>query len=375
MLSCSDNPTGYRGQERRVTMAAQPLWESTHLLLNEINSESICLDNIKCLIRDKGVPAEEGCVRSALWSILLNIIPRQRSIWSTHLAEKQLEYSKFCDDFNIDPDSEESGPPDASDHPLSTSSSSRWKQYFEDKEMKEQIDRDVDRTHPDLNFFSGDFGGMSHRAKMSRSLFIFYKLNPGIRYVQGMNEIYAVIYYVLGSAKSKSSVDEGLLEALHGDPEVLAFFGFVNIMSEFRDNFCLQLDKSKLGISGMMNRISQLLRGFDAVLWKHLEETLQLSPQLYAFRWVTTLFTQEFVLPDLVAIWDQMIAEDGSRRDFVLRFSAAMILLQRDTLLKSDFSGAIKLLQNYPVSEVSNIIRYSLQLKDYRRIIVMDDDD
>mgnify|MGYP002390194435 CR=1 FL=1 len=31
---------------------------------------------------------------------------------------------------------------------------------------------------------------------MKRSLFIFAKLNPGLRYVQGMNELYAPIYWL-----------------------------------------------------------------------------------------------------------------------------------------------------------------------------------
>ena len=32
--------------------------------------------------------------------------------------------------------------------------------------------------------------------EMSRALFIFAKLNPGLTYVQGMNELYAPLYYL-----------------------------------------------------------------------------------------------------------------------------------------------------------------------------------
>lgn len=38
---------------------------------------------------------------------------------------------------------------------------------------------------------------------LKRILFIFAKLNPGIRYVQGMNEVLAPLYYVF-----KTDVDE-----------------------------------------------------------------------------------------------------------------------------------------------------------------------
>ena len=34
---------------------------------------------------------------------------------------------------------------------------------------------------------------------MERILFIYAKLNPGVRYVQGMNEVLGTIFYVLAS--------------------------------------------------------------------------------------------------------------------------------------------------------------------------------
>ena len=51
--------------------------------------------------------------------------------------------------------------------------------------MQEQIERDVARTHPDMHFFSGEGGAAAtRRAQMRRALFVFAKLNPGLRYVQ-----------------------------------------------------------------------------------------------------------------------------------------------------------------------------------------------
>jgi hypothetical protein len=343
----------------------------SQLLLNEINSDQIDLESLKKLVCDKGVPGEESAIRLALWSLLLKIVPKDRFEWGTYTSERHQEYSKFCQDFIINPESIDSNA--AADHPLSTQSDSQWKMYFEDKEMQEQIDRDVERTHPDLNFFSGEYNGVPHRIKMSRALFIFYKLNPGIRYVQGMNEIYAVLYYVLGSARGRSSVDDGLLQVMQKDPEVSAFFGFVNLMSEFRDNFCLQLDKSHMGIGGVLGKISHLVKSFDPILSKHLEVTLQISPHLYAFRWVTTLFTQEFDLPDVISIWDRMISDQASRSGFVIQFCASMVLLQREVLLQSDFAHAVKLLQHYPDADVATIIRYTEKLQSYKTIIILDE--
>ena len=65
---------------------------------------------------------------------------------------------------------------------------STWGQYFKDLEMMEEIDKDVKRTFPHLHFFNKDgaVGSTQHYEALKRILFIYAKLNPGIRYVQGM---------------------------------------------------------------------------------------------------------------------------------------------------------------------------------------------
>ncbi len=40
---------------------------------------------------------------------------------------------------------------------------------------------------------------------LKRILFIFAKLNPGIRYVQGMNEVLAPLYYVFKTDKDEDN--------------------------------------------------------------------------------------------------------------------------------------------------------------------------
>ena len=357
------------------------------LLLNEVNNDTINVNNLKALMCRKGIPEEETCVRSVIWKLCLEYLPPQRHLWKTVMQDKSLEYDKFCNELIVDLDKIDAGgvedgegemimkQVDTDDHPLSTDAGSVWHTYFEDKEMKEQVDRDIERTHPDLNYFSGIYGGdgLSHRSKMSRSLFLFYKLNPGIRYVQGMNELYAVLYYVFGAVEIRSKADEGLLDAVQGDPEVAAFYCFVNLMTEFRDNFCLQLDKSKLGISGMMQEISSGLKAFDNALWNHIECSLQVTPQLYAFRWVTTLLTQEFALPEVILIWDRMLGDSESMKKYLLRFCVSMVLLEREHLLQSDFAGAMKLLQNYPIDDIHILLKNAERLSIYKSIIVLNE--
>eukprot|EP00975_Prorocentrum_lima_P039139 8223762-Prorocentrum_lima.AAC.1 len=78
----------------------------------------------------------------------------------------------------------------------------------------EEIVKDVVRTYPDLHFYTSgmdsangtpealaevcerflqsivDMGSSeSHYSALARILFVYAKLNPGIKYVQGMNEV------------------------------------------------------------------------------------------------------------------------------------------------------------------------------------------
>lgn len=112
------------------------------------------------------------------------------------------------------------------DHPLSTSHNSVWKRFYDDKVIMEEIEKDVKRTRVELSFFyqaldsnrtsMEDQNRLEMQAKtkksdltqddlqnyieshidcLARVLFIYARLNSGIKYVQGMNEVIAVLYY------------------------------------------------------------------------------------------------------------------------------------------------------------------------------------
>ena len=76
---------------------------------------------------------------------------------------------------------------------------------------------------------------------MSWILFIYAKLNPGIKYVQGMNEILATLYFVFDKDNTK-------LMKSHMESDL--FFCFTHLMSEIRDWFCWTLDAEESGING-----------------------------------------------------------------------------------------------------------------------------
>lgn len=144
-----------------------------------------------------------------------------------------------------------------------------------------------------------------NQESLKNVLLIFAKLNAGIRYVQGMNEILAPLFFVFRSdPDDKNAVwskrlfyyilflvtelflwfshdylyhDVATLESLQKFAEADSFFCFVELLGGFRDNFCQKLDNSAVGIQGTLAKLSQLVAKYDAELQHHLEITTEVS--------------------------------------------------------------------------------------------------
>ncbi len=103
-------------------------------------------------------------------------------------------------------------------------------------------------------------------------------------------------------------------------------------MADLRDNFCESLDHTSTGVQGTLLRLEELLRAHDAALHKHLVEDLGLVPQMFALRWITVLFSQEFHLPDVLSLWDAILGQKD-RLDFSLHVCLAMLDMIRPALI------------------------------------------
>jgi hypothetical protein len=175
--------------------------------------------------------------RAKSWKLLLKILPfEDRTAWKEQILEQRESYYSFFDQFLRDPTQEEI---------ISLKDSSNLNSISRELnfELLEQIDRDVRRTFPDLAFFQKaiqpslncplysnrlkekrrslvnwlkhsrteqEFGVRRrtatntiptdtpdfHWESIERILYIHCMVNPGIGYVQGMNNILAPIYYV-----------------------------------------------------------------------------------------------------------------------------------------------------------------------------------
>ncbi|XP_030511335.1 TBC1 domain family member 13-like [Rhodamnia argentea] len=342
---------------------------------HEISQEEINLEKLQ-RIATMGLP-DEGGLRATSWKLLLGYLPPSRKLWEKELSENRLKYAKLKEDLLISPSefarrkNLNSGPCETEagsdvdgplrrhqiaqeDHPLSLGKASVWNQYFENTEVAEQIDRDLQRTHPDMKFFSGETViSRRHREAMRNILLLFAKLNPAIRYVQGMNEVLAPIYYVFSTDPNEQNA---------ANAEADSFSCFVRLLGDSVDHFCQQLDNSSVGILSTISRLSELLKTNDEELWRHLEFTTRVEPQFYAFRWITLLLTQEFSFQSILRIWDSLLGNPFGVQDMLLRVCCAMLLCVKSKLLRGDFIANLKLLQHYPDINIEHLLQVAMDL-------------
>ncbi|KNA25844.1 hypothetical protein SOVF_002740 isoform A [Spinacia oleracea] len=330
----------------------------------ELIQEEINLEKLQ-RIASTGIP-DGGSLRATTWKLLLGYLPPARDLWQKVLSENRLKYSKLKDEYLLSPSRLSSGEKTPSldehgdgplrrrdvsdeDHPLSLGETSVWHKYFEFTEIAEQIDRDLQRTHPDLKFFSSSGQKKKTQESMRNILLLFAKLNPTTHYVQGMNEVLAPIYYVF----STDPVEENAANA-----EADSFGCFVRLMSDSVDHFCQQLDNnSSVGIHSTLSRLQEMLKVNDEELWQHLEFTTKVNPQFYAFRWITLLLTQEFEFNTILRIWDSFLSHPSGVQDMLLRVCCAMLIHTKSRLLTGDFVANLYLLQHYPQVDIEYLLQ------------------
>ncbi|KAA3677552.1 uncharacterized protein DEA37_0014676 [Paragonimus westermani] len=180
--------------------------------------------------------------------------------------------------------------------------------------------------------------GEPHWEVIQRILFVYYKTHVAQRYVQGMNEVIAPIYYLFATDPS---------DQCRRHAEADTFFCFNNLMTEIYPNFVRKLDNDRFpGIGGQLRLLMTLLARFDRVLSDRLQK-IGLEVEHYAFRWLSLLLAREFYLPDVIRLWDTLFSDE--KRFAMLPFvCCAMLILIRDQLMAADFPTAVHLVQHYP---------------------------
>ena len=140
----------------------------------------------------------------------------------------------------------------------------------------------------------------THADILAKILFIYAKLNPGIKYVQGMNEILATLYICFHDTSLPAEINQYFESDL--------FFCFTKLMADMRDSFLRTMDHESSGINGKVLEFDYLMCMVDPELHAHLSDE-GLDPQYYSLRWLMLLLSQEFEMNNVIRLWDTVLAD------------------------------------------------------------------
>lgn len=335
--------------------------------------------------------------RSICWKIFLECLPDSRSDWIIATRAMRHKYEKLMAKACRNPRMEVEEQLDlAHNNPLSQDEKSPWNQYFEDSELRIMIKQDVIRTFPEIEFFqTSDVQEM-----MVNILFHYARQHPQISYRQGMHELLAPIIFVLHNDQQAflhaleldyirefpDALRDDIRELLNPDyTEHDAFFLFNQVMDaveswySWNENY-IKIDQfsfmpfAKTTTLGLHNglgvklcRINQsMLKAHDLAIYTHLEN-MEIPLHVFGIRWLRLLFGREFVLPELLILWDAIFA-DSLAFNLVDYIFVAMLICIRKPLLNSDYAKCLSYLMKYPAGRnVTYILQLALHLKDPKK--------
>ena len=337
------------------------------------------------LFSEDGIPDEIPILRSIVWKINLGYLSINNEEWENILSEKRNSYFYYKNIIQKNL---------LEEFKLFENYSNMSKEEKEDLDKKtnklllEQICKDVNRTHNQLDFFfkptdennklsqkeliqlmdnrrncsMKDINDIykinikeTHADVIARILFIYSKFFPDISYVQGMNEIIAPIYYVFSFDKTYGV--EASVENIEAD----VFWTFNSLMEQIKNNFNSEKNQDDTGIGGKVQKFKKMLQIMDLQLYQHFE-AFNVEYYTFAYRWFILFFSQEFLMIDILRLWDYLFSSDD--KYFNCYFvSLAVLELKREELLVSDLSGILSNLKSFKGLSVEEIISFSKKIK------------
>ena len=348
--------------------------ELTSKLLDSIMSK----DKQKIIsLCQKGLPDDLPELRSLIWKINLGYLSLNKEEWDQILKSKRIAYQQYKNSIVTKLEKElelYKGYKDMSKE------EKRELDKKTHKTILEEICKDTNRTHTEMSFFFRPIDKnntfteeeiiklvenkrnctlrnindtykinivLTHSDIVSRILFIYSKFEPSISYIQGMNEILAPIYYCFSF--------DGLNDAKTiDDIEADTFWSFYNIMNDLRDLFDKNQDKKDIGINGKVKRLKNMLKIIDNKLYEHLNAK-NFDFSLLVFKWISLLFSQDFMMMDLLRIWDYLLCKDDKLEN-CFYLCLAIILMKKEALMTNKINGIYEAFQSLKDLEVEDII-------------------
>ena len=324
--------------------------------------DAILSENKDKLIKlsEKGLPDDLPILRALVWKINLGYLPINSNLWEKTFIEKRKLYNLYKDMF------------------IKQIEKERREKNYKNREIIEQILKDVSRTGQNFSFFFQSTNknilfsqeellkmykerrdcafqniddyyllekeNETHADVLTRILIIYSKFAPEISYHQGMNEILAPIYYCYSYDKLYIEEKEEFIEAD-------SFWTFFNLMSQMKmsfDEFVIDGNRSNT------ENLYLLLKILDKDLVKHMDE-YNIKFEFFAVRWFILLFSQEFNIGEILRLWDVIFSCENVYY-FTYYVALAVFQIKRNKLIISDMVDFMVEIQNFENIEIDDIL-------------------
>ena len=191
----------------------------------------------------------------------------------------------------------------------------------------------------------------THSDVLERMLYIFAKMNKDVGYVQGMNEIISPIYYCYSLDKTCD------LDSIEAD----TFWSFSLLMEDIKKHFININDKKKGGICDKVNLFELMVSKIHKDIFIKFQNN-KIRIFQFAFRWINLFFSQQFILPDLIRIWDAIFCEND-RYYFTFYLGLAILEYKKNGLLSKKFFDTVEELQKKELADVNKIMKIAFEIK------------
>lgn len=193
-----------------------------------------------------------------------------------------------------------------------------------------------------------------HLRRLERILYIFAQVNRTLSYMQGFNEITSVLYYVC-------SLSLNFFYNSWDQLEVFVFFLLHRIITatELSELFTTQ-DHSSL----IHNKLSKLM----VILQKHAPlsyeviKKMNIHPLHFSYRRLNLLFAQDQPIPNLLIIWDAIIAHFNELVKFEFYLIVGQVKIIEPLIDQYDYSQTMTALQKLNICNPEKLVEEANKL-------------
>ena len=287
----------------------------------------------------KGIPESLPCLRPLIWKSLIGFYPLNNlEQWKDETINKSKIYEDLLKKYDYYP---------------------KNIKEEQDKNLIDQINKDLPRTRFDCDFYMNNSNNYD---TLRRILFLYANEHSDVHYIQGMNEIIAIIFYIF------SKDDNPFIEKYK---ESDSYFIFEKLMEEIKDIFIMEnINYSQLFIKEQIEQIKKILKKIDLELINYFED-IGVEIDNFVMRWLLVLFAQEFTMDVAVNFYDRVFTQKNKIK-FICYISAAIIEKNKNTLIKLDNGGIMEWAQELQNKmneiDITNIVQLALKIqKQYNK--------